>query len=93
MQLDLGNCLSGGADPVHFLQKYPERALTVHLKEHSSTNDKALIGEGDVRWEDIFRVCEDAGTTEWYIVEQESYPYAPLESVDRCLQNLREMGK
>jgi len=93
MQLDTGNALHGGADPVPFLQRFPGRALTVHLKEYSATNERALIGEGDVRWPEIFTLCERDGGTEWYIVEQESYAYPPLECVDRCLQKLREMGK
>ncbi len=93
MQLDTGNALHGGADPVPFLEKYPGRAVTIHLKEYSKTNDKALIGEGDVRWNDIFRLCETIGGTEWYIVEQESYAYPPLECVERCLKALRAMGK
>ena len=93
MQIDLGNCLHGNADPVEFLERYPGRALTVHLKEYSKTNDKALIGEGDVRWQEVFRICESDGVTQWYIVEQESYAYPPLECVERCLHALREMGK
>lgn len=93
MQLDTGNALHGGADPVPFLQRYPGRALTVHLKEYSVTNDKALIGEGDVRWNEVFALCEGYGGTEWYIVEQESYAHPPLECVDLCLQRLRAMGK
>ncbi|MBV9469496.1 MAG: sugar phosphate isomerase/epimerase [Abitibacteriaceae bacterium] len=93
MQLDTGNALHGAADPTPFLERYPGRAITVHLKEHSATNDKALIGEGDVNWDVVFKLCEDKGNTKWYIVEQESYAYPPLECVDRCLQKLREMGK
>lgn len=93
MQVDTGNALHGGADPVPLLERYPGRATTVHLKEYSSTNDKALIGEGEVRWNDVFALCESTGGTEWYIVEQESYAYPPLECVERCLQNLRAMGK
>jgi sugar phosphate isomerase/epimerase len=93
MQLDTGNALHGGADVTPFLERYPGRALTVHLKEFSATNDKALIGEGDVRWEEIFRLCETTGGTQWYIVEQESYAHPPLECVDLCLKALRDMGK
>jgi len=93
MQLDTGNAMHGGTDPIPFLRKYPGRAATVHLKEYSATNDKALIGEGDVRWEEFFSLCESIGGTEWYIVEQETYAYPPLECVERCLQNLRRMGK
>jgi sugar phosphate isomerase/epimerase len=93
MQIDLGNCLRGDADPVQSLERYPGRALTVHLKEYSKTNERALIGEGDVPWAEVFQLCETTGKTEWYIVEQESYAYPPLECVDRCLQALRKMGK
>ncbi len=93
MQLDTGNALHGGADPVPFLEKYPGRAITVHLKEFSATNDKALIGEGDVRWDEVFECCETKGNTKWYIVEQESYAYSPIECVERCVKTLRDMGK
>ena len=93
MQLDTGNALHGGADVVPFLERYPGRALTVHLKEYSTSNDKAIIGEGDIRWDEIFTLCETTGATQWYIVEQESYAYPPLECVDKCLKKLREMGK
>lgn len=93
MQLDTGNCMHGKANPAPFLEKYPGRAITVHLKEYSSTNNKALIGEGEVPWNDIFRLCETIGNTEWYIVEQESYAYPPLECAERCVKALRDMGK
>ena len=93
MQVDTGNALHGGANVVPFVSKYPGRALTVHLKEYSKTNDKALIGEGDVDWASAFKLCETAGATEWYIVEQESYAYAPMECIARCRQKLRELGR
>ncbi|MGD9519782.1 MAG: sugar phosphate isomerase/epimerase family protein [Armatimonadota bacterium] len=93
MQVDTGNMMHGNGDPVHYLRKYPGRALTVHLKEYSATNDKAVIGEGDCPWAEIFDLCETVGGTEWYIVEQESYAYPPLECVKVCLDNLRAMGK
>ena len=91
MQLDTGNMYLGGAEPVSVLEKYPGRALLVHLKEYSTTNDKALIGEGDVPWDEVFSLCEGMGGTEWYIVEQESYAYPPLECVERCLGSLKDM--
>ena len=91
MQLDVGNAIHGGVDPLPYLYKYPGRAVTVHVKEYSKTNKKALIGEGDVSWKAFFALCKAVGGTEWYIVEQESYAYPPLECVERCLKNLRKM--
>ncbi|MGD8499424.1 MAG: sugar phosphate isomerase/epimerase [Phycisphaerales bacterium] len=91
MQLDVGNAIHGGVDPLPYIYRYPERAITVHVKEFSKTNNKALVGEGDVNWKAFFALCEAVGATEWYIVEQESYAYPPLECVERCLKNLRKM--
>lgn len=92
MQVDLGNAIHGGGDPLACLRKFPGRAVTIHLKEYSR-DDKALIGEGGVPWKDVFSLCEAQGKTEWYIVEQETYAYPPQECVRRCLDSLRKMGK
>jgi sugar phosphate isomerase/epimerase len=92
MQLDTGNCLGGGGDPVAILKKFPGRAASIHLKEHGGP-DGATIGEGKVPWKQIFQLCETTGGTQWYIVEQETYKGSPLESLELCLQNLRKMGK
>ncbi len=92
-QIDTGNALHGGGSPADFLAQYPGRSITVHLKAYSATNDQALIGEDDTNWDKVFHLCETVGATEWYIVEQESYAYPPLECVDRCLKALKAMGK
>jgi sugar phosphate isomerase/epimerase len=92
MQLDIGNCISGGGDPIAILKKFPKRSATIHLKEHGGKRG-AVVGEGDVKWDVVFRLCETTGGTEWYIVEQESYAAPPLESVKLCLESLRKMGK
>lgn len=92
MQLDTNNCLTGGGDPYAILRRYPGRSATIHLKEFSKTNPEAAIGEGDIRWPEIFELCETTGGTEWYIVEHESGK-EPLKSVKACIDNLRKMGK
>jgi sugar phosphate isomerase/epimerase len=93
MQFDTGNALHGGAQTAPFIKRYPGRALTVHLKEYSATNNRALIGEGDTNWAEIFQLCETIGGTQWYIVEQESYAYPPLKCVELCLKNLKKMRR
>ncbi len=93
MQLDTGNALHGGVDPLDYLERYPGRAVTVHLKEYSSSNPEALLGEGEIEWQKVFDACETVCATEWYIVEQESYPVSPLESIERCRAALKKMGR
>jgi sugar phosphate isomerase/epimerase len=92
MQLDIGNCLDGGGDPVAILKKFPGRALSIHVKDYGGKKG-AVIGEGQVDWKTIFELCETTGGTEWYIAEQESPGVPPLECVAKCLKNLRKMGK
>lgn len=92
MQMDIGNCLGAGGDPYAILRKFPGRSATIHLKEHGGKRG-APLGEGEVRWKEVFEICETIGGTQWYIVEQESYAVPPLKSVKICLQNLRKMGK
>jgi len=94
MQLDTGNAMHGkvSADGVlEIMRRYPGRAITVHLKEYSSKNEKALIGEGEMKWKEFFKLCETIGGTEWYIVEQESYAYQPLECARRCIKKVRKI--
>lgn len=92
MQLDTGNAMRGGVSPegvLDIIKRYPGRATTVHLKEYSSKTEGALLGEGEMRWREFIDLCESIGGTEWYIIEQEAYPYPPLECVKRCIENLK----
>jgi sugar phosphate isomerase/epimerase len=92
IQFDTGNAMEGGATVLPLLKTYSNKAATIHLKEYSATNKNALVGEGAVDWADVFYVCEE-NVTKWYIVEQETYPFPPLECAARCLENLKKMGK
>ena len=92
MQLDIGNCIGGGGDPVAILKKFPGRSATIHLKEHGG-KPEAVVGQGDVKWDEIFRLCETTGGTEWYIVEHERSAGSPMNNVKLCIDNLRKMGK
>ncbi|MEM2067080.1 MAG: sugar phosphate isomerase/epimerase [Nitrososphaerota archaeon] len=94
MQLDTGNALSAGIPAsilVEVLNRYPHRSQTIHLKDYSQKRGFVILGEGDVPFGSVLAACQDVGGTEWLIVEQETYPYPPLESVKRCLENLKKI--
>ena len=93
MQVDSGNALHGNGDPVACVRNYPGRARTAHLKEYSTTDGQAVVGDGDMPWADFFDACETVGGTEWYIVEQETYAHPPIKCVELCLKALKDMGK
>jgi sugar phosphate isomerase/epimerase len=91
MQMDTGNCLQGGGDPVALLKKYPGRSLSVHVKEFGGP-ENSVIGQGIVPWSDVFGVCETTGGTAWYVVEHETGP-DPMGNIRGCLEGLRKMGR
>jgi sugar phosphate isomerase/epimerase len=93
MQFDTGNAKGGGGDAIEYLKKYPGRALTLHCKPWSKSNPKAVIGEDELPWKEIFEVCETTGNTQWYIVEYEVGGVPALEAVKNCLEGLKKMGK
>jgi sugar phosphate isomerase/epimerase len=92
MQMDIGNCMGGGGDPIHYLKKYPGRAALVHLKENSPDKPPEAVGDGIVDWAEVFEVCEELHQPEWYIIEQEEKEYDPWSSADKSLNYLRELG-
>ena len=70
----------------------PWRVRTVHLKPHSrAQGTRSLIGEDDLPWREILRLCRTAAGTEWYIVDYESDGYPRMEVVQRCLDALKRM--
>jgi sugar phosphate isomerase/epimerase len=102
MQLDTGNAMHGGADPIPYLKRYPGRATTVHLKPYAPSlkteadphgGFRPCIGEDETPWEELLTLCETSGGTKWYIVEYESDKYPPMEAIDLCLNALRRMGR
>ncbi|HEY0867571.1 MAG TPA: sugar phosphate isomerase/epimerase [Fimbriimonas sp.] len=93
MQYDTANGMQGGADPVQPILDWPGRNQSTHLKEWSGSHG-AIIGEGDIPWQRVFDACETVGGTEWYVVEhEENTEMGSLAAVEKCLTNLRAMGK
>jgi sugar phosphate isomerase/epimerase len=89
-QLDTGNCLDGGGDPLAMIKKYPGRTKTTHIKEHGGPKTAAL-GEGTIDWKTMLDAYESVGGTEWYIVE---YEYAnPMEVIKRDIDYLHSLGR
>jgi sugar phosphate isomerase/epimerase len=85
--------MHGGGDAIVYLKRFPGRAASIHLKPFSRVKPKALIGEDEMPWTEIFSLCESSGRTEWYVVEYESDAYPPMVSVEKCFQTLQRWGK
>ncbi len=92
MQMDIGNCAGGGGDPIAILKKFPNRARSVHLKDHGGP-EGAVIGEGEADWDTIFELIETNQNTEWFVVEEGGKGGLGFDVCRRSLEALRAMGK
>jgi sugar phosphate isomerase/epimerase len=99
-ELDAFWFVHGGADPVCYLQKYPERFSLMHLKDiaKGTTTDltgrapgetSVVLGTGQLDWAAIFRAADRAGV-KVYFIEDES-PLAPeqVPETKSFLEHLR----
>jgi sugar phosphate isomerase/epimerase len=87
MQLDVGNCLSGGGDPIAMFKEFPGRSRTVHIKEYKDkTFDSGFYKE-------VFRLCETTCGTKWYIVEMGGADGNGFDVPRQALAKLHSLGK
>jgi sugar phosphate isomerase/epimerase len=84
---------AAGLDPAAYLRRWPGRVPLVHLKDMSASTPPvfAEVGAGILDWPQIFEAAR-VGGAQWYIVEQDSCPGDPFESLRVSLENLKGMA-
>ncbi|MCB0630434.1 MAG: sugar phosphate isomerase/epimerase [Saprospiraceae bacterium] len=85
-EMDIYWVVTGGADPIAYLKKYPNRWRLCHVKDRkkgvgSDVHDASCdLGTGQIDFPTILKVAKENGM-EYYIVEQELYENStPIES-------------
>lgn len=91
IEFDTGNALEGGAQAAPYVAQFPGRVISVHMKDYSSKNPQVLLGDGEEDWKDLIPLLKGKAGTRNFIVEQETYPFPPLESAEKCLSNFRRL--
>lgn len=77
-EMDIYWVVTGGADPIDYLKKYPNRFKLCHVKDRSKTAaaDERMasvnLGTGKIDFPSILKVAKDNGM-EYFIMEQEKY--------------------
>ena len=81
IELDTFWAQYAGAKPITILEKLTGRCPLLHVKDmlDSKSGAFAEMGEGILKWDDIFKAAEQAGV-EHYIVEQDACARDSMES-------------
>jgi sugar phosphate isomerase/epimerase len=98
LQQDCGWTLAAGFDPAAYVLKYPGRTRTAHIKPTVRKEDvgkKAILGQDAVDWPAVLAACASKGGTEWFVLEQETYPdgKSPMDCTRESLAGLKALLK
>jgi sugar phosphate isomerase/epimerase len=92
-ELDTHWVQHGGGDPVAWCEKLKNRLPLLHLKDFAIGKDYSIqfaeIGSGNLNWQKILPAAKEAGCL-WYIVEQDTCPGDPFDSLEKSLRYLKE---
>lgn len=96
LQQDCGWTVAAGLDPVDLMKRFPGRMKTTHFKPtvtRGAAGKKAYLGEDSVDWPAVIAACREFGGTEWFIVEQETYPdrKPAMECTEISFKNLKKL--
>ncbi|MBT3270310.1 sugar phosphate isomerase/epimerase [Candidatus Poribacteria bacterium] len=102
-ELDVCWASVGGVDPVHLLRTYSDRIEMLHVKDRTAAVDvmydvedivpdsQTEVGSGALDFHAILTAASAAGVKH-YFVEQDFISGDELESLDRSVSYLRELG-
>jgi sugar phosphate isomerase/epimerase len=83
----------GGGSPTAWCKKLAGRLPLLHLKDYGVMPDYhvmfAEVGRGNLNWREIVDAAEASGC-EWFIVEQDTCPGDPFESLRISFEYLRD---
>jgi sugar phosphate isomerase/epimerase len=92
MELDTYWAAVGGVDPAGFCARLPGRLPLLHLKDFKLTPEQkpmfCEIGYGNLDFKAIIPAAEKSGC-KWFIVEQDTCPGDPFESVRMSFDYIR----
>ena len=87
----------GGVSPADFISGLGKRAMAIHFKdlrinpEKDFAQEMAEGGEGNLDWDAIVSACQKAGT-KWALVEQDTCPGDPFQSLKNSYEYLKNKG-
>ena len=96
-EMDIYWVVTGGADPIEYLNKYPNRFRLCHIKDRLKTvapedeQASCTLGTGMIDFPKILKVAQEKGM-KYFIAEQERYDDStPLQSLKANSEYLQQL--
>ena len=92
-QMDIYWVVAGGADPIEWLEKYPGRFTSSHVKDliNGDEPESTILGQGTIDFPPILDVAQEQGM-KYFFVEQEAYTgTTPIEAVGENAEFMKQL--
>lgn len=83
---------TAGGDPAQWIEKLSGRVPCIHLKDHNFERKMAVVGEGNINFDAVFKAAEKAGTKYMLVEQDDCNGEDPFECLKRSYNNLKAMG-
>lgn len=83
---------AGGGDPGAWLEKLQGRVPCIHLKDYAYGREMAVVGEGNINFDRVFKKAEEAGTQYMLVEQDDCHGEDPIECLRRSYAYLKACG-
>lgn len=83
---------AGGGDPAQWLERLHGRVPAIHLKDFAYGRKMAVIGEGNINFDRVFRAAENSGTQYMLVEQDDCNGEDPIECLRRSYAYLKACG-
>ncbi len=88
-EIDVYWMVTGGADPLHYLARYPGRFPLIHAKDRASDGKMTDVGSGTIDWPRLLRAFERQGLKHTFVENDDAqHPYASARASFAYLNRL-----
>ncbi len=83
---------AGGGDPAAWIEDLKGRVPCIHLKDYSYGKKMAVVGEGNINFDRVFKSAEAAGTKYMLVEQDDCNGEDPFDCLKRSFNYLKSCG-
>lgn len=82
----------GGGDPAQWIENLSGRVPVIHLKDCAFEQKMAVIGEGNINFDRVFKAAQSAGTQYMLVEQDDCNGENPFDCLKRSYEFLKSRG-
>lgn len=83
---------AGGGDPAWWINHFAGRVPVIHLKDFAYGKKMAVVGEGNINFDAVFKAAEASGTKYMLVEQDDCNGEDPFDCLERSFKYLKSCG-